>query len=289
MSALLTLSVCLARSTNCIWKLLSYCFLELHFLSAIGRWCWLWVLEEASTTMEWMHLLHLCPPLRKGSMLLWYQLWKKKVKVHLWSHAYHSPAPAHSAFACVLGTWMPADWLCSISITCQAWLISQAPICSHRGIAVGYVCGTATALLNQRSHLQSSRSNKQQLVKWGPSNSAGSKTATLWPLLHKPGAAVCSWHPQKPRTCSHYWHSEPGEVWHCHTCAGCFFSGQHWKQDTKNCPALPDVLRSVLSTKAWQCRVTLASPAPLHYSATLARTLSHSETGHSIPSYHFRI
>jgi len=33
-------------------------------------------------------------------------------------------------------------------------------------MAVGYVCGKAIALLNQRSHLQLSLSNKQELVKW---------------------------------------------------------------------------------------------------------------------------
>lgn len=43
----------------------------------------------------------------------------------------------------------------------------------------------ATALLNQRSHLQSSQSNKQQLVNWGHSDSAEGKTTRLWPLFHK--------------------------------------------------------------------------------------------------------
>lgn len=51
-----------------------------------------------------------------------------------------------------------------ISIICQDSLISPAPIWIHKDIAVGYVCGKAIALLNQRSHLQSSLSNKQELV-----------------------------------------------------------------------------------------------------------------------------
>lgn len=63
----------------CTWKRLSYGFVapELHFLSATGKWCWLWMLEEASTTTEWMHLLHLCHPLRKGNIFLSYQSEKK--------------------------------------------------------------------------------------------------------------------------------------------------------------------------------------------------------------------
>lgn len=64
--------------------------------------------------------------------------------------------------ACVFATWMqklaqaPADWLSCISIICQDWLISPAPIWIHKDIPVGYVCGKAIVLLNQRSHLQSS-------------------------------------------------------------------------------------------------------------------------------------
>lgn len=40
-----------------------------------------------------------------------------------------------------------------------------------------------------------------------------------------------------------------------------------WYQDSNNCLALQGVLRSVLSTKAWQCRVPLVSPVPLHCNA----------------------
>lgn len=162
MSALLALVVFLARSTVLYLEIVFLLLFSLRAsLSSTRRWCWLWMLEEASTPMEWMHLLHLCLPLRNESILLWYQLGgkKKKVKVHIWSHAWHSPALAHSAFACVLGTMMPADWLNCISTT---WLISPAPIWSLKGIAVGYVCGTATALLNQKvicSHLGATSRN----------------------------------------------------------------------------------------------------------------------------------
>lgn len=65
-----------------------------------------------------------------------------------------------------------AGWLSWISIICQDWLISPAPIWIHKDIAVGYVCGKAIELLNQRSHLQSSLSNKQELVKWDYSQTA---------------------------------------------------------------------------------------------------------------------
>lgn len=59
----------------------------------------------------------------------------------------------------------PVGWLSWISIMCQDWLISPAPIWIHKAIAMGYVCGKAIGLLNQRSHL----SNKQELVQWDPS------------------------------------------------------------------------------------------------------------------------
>lgn len=157
---------------------------------------------------------------------------------------------------------MPAGRLCCISITCQAWLISPAPIWSHKSIAVGYVCGTATALLNQRSHLQSSWSNKQQLVKWGHSV----QEAMLWPLSHKLrgcSVLVAPTETENLQPLLALGNRRGLALPHCSS-ASCFFSVQHWKQDSNNCPALQDMLRSVLSTDAWQCRVPLAPPVPLH-------------------------
>lgn len=108
------------------------------------------------------------------------------------------------------------------------------------------------------------------------------------PFYISSGAVVCLWQPQKQRTCGHYWHQEPGEVCHCHTCAGCFLSVQHWNQDSNNFPALRDMLRSVLSTKAWQCRAPLT---PLFHFTAVQHTGKDTKPfwGHSIPSYHFII